>query len=229
MSAVVGQEPVFAPDYRDFAIGVHAKDMSTEQVDIFACGSNGGPPLAALTGWTDYMQCDPDERGLREVYIEFNTELQRLVESTEEQYGESPWFKKYSGTRVANFAVVMSMLFDEQGIARVFRVVTDQRAGAAERGGAYMLRLRVQPRYGNDGWSCIDHEPGLRETPVGDMYINQICEKQIDGKLVTIESHLFRKAGQTGVDLQGHPIAGDYESLAIWEVADAAFLETLKP
>jgi hypothetical protein len=228
VGVAMAQEQGFEPDYRDLAIGVHANDLSTDQIDVFACGSNGGPPLAMLTGWTDYMQCAPDEKGLHEVYIEFDTELQRLVESTEEQYGESPWFKKFSGTRVANFAVVMSMLFDDEGIGRVFRVVTDQRAGIDERGQAYMLQLRVLPQYGRDGWACVDREPGPRESPVGEVYINQRCEKLNGGKLVTTESHLFRKAGQTGVDLQGHPVAGDYESLTTWETSDASFLEKLE-
>ena len=197
-------------------------------IAIAACGSNGGPPLSTLNGWGDYAECAADEKGLHEVYIELNTELQRLAESTEEQYGQAPWFKKFAGTRVANFAVVMSVLFDSNGIARGFRVVTDPRAGLQERAQAYLLALRILPEYGREGWSCVDREPGPREAPVGEFHLNRFCQKQTNGKLVTVESHLFRKAGQTGVDLSGQPVPGDYESLTIWEVYDQAFLDALE-
>ena len=225
---VFAQDSAFAPDYRQLALGLSAREMPVEGIDIFACGSNGGPPLSVLSGWIDYAQCPTDQNGLHEVYIEFDTELQRLVESTEEQFGQAPWFKPYAGTRVANFAVVMSMLFDDEGIARGFRAITDPRAGLDERAQAFMLRLRVIPQYGRADWECIDREPGPRETPVGETYLNQFCEKRIDGKLITVESHLFRKAGQTGVDRQGQPIPGDYESLTRWEVYDEAYLESVQ-
>lgn len=213
------------PDYRQLALRHTIETMPTDKIEIYACGSKGAAPLARISGWTDYMKCHPDELGLREVYIEFDTELMRMVDNAEEQYGQSPWFKKYAGTRVANFAVVMSVLFDENGVARKFRAVTDQRAEAHERSQAFMFRLRVLPKYGSENWTCVDRERTSRETPVGNQFINQFCEARVGGKLVTMETHLFRKRGQTGLDLQGRPVAADYESLGIWEVTDLAFIE----
>ncbi|MCF1742757.1 hypothetical protein [Paradevosia shaoguanensis] len=217
---VTAQEQSLAPDYRNFALGTDASDMPKDGIQVFACGSDGGPPLQALSGWEDYSKCARDKRGLHEVYVEFDTSLQRIVDATEDQYKLSPWFKKYAGTRVAGFAVVMSMLFDDSGVARGFRVVTDQRAGLDERERAFLLELRILPRYGRTGWTCLDRPPQNKETPVGETYINRLCSKDTDGKHITVETHLFRKAGQTGVNLSGRYIPGDYESLTRWEVYD---------
>ena len=120
----------------------------------------------------------------------------------------------------------MSMLFDDSGIARGFRVVTDQRAGLAERAKAYLFSLRVKPQYGSAGWDCTDRPPTDGKTPVGKVFIDQLCTKATDGKLVTVESHLFRKRGQTGLDFNGRPVAGEFESLTRWEIWDRSFANT---
>jgi hypothetical protein len=149
-----------------------------------------------------------------------------MSDRVEARFGQSPWYQKYAGTRVAGFAVVMSVLFDDAGIARGFRVVTDQRAGLAERAKAYMFRLRVKSHYGQDAWDCVDRQPTDGQTPVGKVFINQLCTKIADDKLVTVETHLFRKRGQTGFDTNGLPVAGEFESLTRWESWDRSFLQS---
>jgi hypothetical protein len=215
----------FTPDFRDLALGVSAAAMPTKGYDFFACGSDGNPPLQRLTGWSDYMKCKVDKQGLHEVDVGFSSDLQALTERVEQQYQLQPWYWKYSGTRVAGFAVIMSMLFDDSGTARGFRAVTDQRGGLSEREKAFMMPLRVKGHYGLDGWTCVDRPPVDGETPVGKVFINELCTKTIGLKLVTVESHLFRRRGQTGFDDNGEPIAGQYESLTRWETWDKAFLD----
>ena len=72
---VTAQEQSLAPDYRNFALRTDASDMPKDGIQVFACGSDGGPPLQALSGWEDYSKCARDKRGLHEVYVEFDTSL----------------------------------------------------------------------------------------------------------------------------------------------------------
>jgi hypothetical protein len=213
----------FEPEFRELGLGADAATLSTEGYEGFACGTNGGPPGLLLTGWADFMKCAPEpQNGLREVYAEFGTRIGRISELFREQFGEELWLQQYGGTRMANFPVVLSLLFDDAGVVRAFRVVTDTRAAIEDRGRASLLRQRVMPMYGEGGWDCLDRPPGPGETGVGDVYINQVCRKTLDGKYVRIETHFFRRAGQTGVDINGQFVPGEYDSLTRWEVFDAS-------
>lgn len=217
----------FEPDFRDLALGMKASDMPTKGYDIFACGSNGGPPLVPLTGWVDYAKCAPDPNGLHEVYVAFGTRLDSMVKQLQDDGDGTPWYQKYAGTRVAGYAVVMSILFDDAGIGREFRVVTDQRAGDDERAKAFLMPLRIKGFYGFDGWTCVDRPPVDGQTPVGQVFINRLCTKTDGPKFVTVEAHLFRKKGQTGFDENGNPLPGQYESLTRLEVWDKDFKDRL--
>ncbi len=214
----------FEPEFRDLGLGVKASDLPTDGYENFACGSNGGPPFQKLDGWTDYMKCRADANGLHEVYVEFGTEIGRISDLFYEQYGEALWLQKYGGTRIANVPVVLSLLFDDNGIAREFRAVTDARARLDDRRVAYLFRFRIFPLYGSDGWTCADRDPAPGENPVGETYLNRVCTKAVDGKWVRVEAHLYRKPGQTGLDDQGHYLAGQEESSTRWEVFDASFI-----
>lgn len=217
-----GAAEPFPPDFRTLGLGIAAADLPAEGYEAFACGSNGGPPLQRLRGWTDFMRCNPDSNGLREVYVEFGGELGRMSELFKEQFHQDPWFQRYGGTRVANFPVVMSLLFDKDGISRGFRVVTDSRAPTEDRGRSYLLRFRVYPIYGSEGWTCTDRKPAPGETGVGNTYLNQLCTKEVDGKYVRVEGQFFRRPGQTGVDVNGDYVAGQYQAGTRWEVFDAS-------
>lgn len=210
------------PDFRQLGLGLQATQIDVSAYDGFACGSNGGPPLARLTGFTDYMKCAPDASGLHEVTVTFGTKIEREAEMFKEQYGEELWTQKYGGTRLANFPVIMSLLFDDKGISRGFRVVTDSRAALEDRGRAYLLRFRVFTLYGDDGWNCVDHPQAPPDrTPVGSEFLDQTCTKSVDGKRLYVVGHIFRKAGQTGEDIKGNFVPGEFESLTRWEAWDS--------
>ena len=59
-------------EIRGLSLGMQAATMSTDGFDDFACGSNGGPPRAPLSGWADFRTCRPEPSGLREVYVRFD-------------------------------------------------------------------------------------------------------------------------------------------------------------
>jgi hypothetical protein len=217
-----------SPEFRSLAIGETAATLSTEGYEAFACGSNGGPPLKHIGGWTDYALCAADERGLHEVYVEFGRRVGKLAERFHDQYGEELWLQRFGGTRLANFPVVLSLLFDEAGVVRGFRAVTDDRAGLEDRGRAYLFRLPVFQRYGSRDWNCTELPKAPGETGVGDMFIKEVCSKDIDGRHVRVETHYFRKPGQTGLDIQGMFEPGQYESSTRWEAFDLT-LDSAKP
>jgi hypothetical protein len=52
------------------------------------------------------------------------------------------------------------------------------------------------------------------------MFIKEVCTKDAEGKHVRVETHYFRKPGQTGLDIQGMFEAGQYESRTRWETFD---------
>ncbi len=106
-------------------------------------------------------------------------------------------------------------------MVRGFRAVTDDRAPMADRGRAYLFRFRVYEFYGADGWDCVDLPPAPGETGVGEMFVKEVCRKDVDGKQVRVEAHYFRKPGQTGVDINGMFEPGQYKSFTRWEAFDA--------
>jgi hypothetical protein len=220
------QEPAhpLPPDFRTLGIGQNAAEITTEGYDRFACGNNGNLPFKVISGWTDYATCAADENGLHEVVVEFGNATERLSQLFHEQYDEELWLQPFGGTRVANFPVVMSLLFDDDGISRGFRAVTDSRAETRDRSRAYLLRFRVYAHYGSEGWDCEEYGPRFGRTPVGNNYVDEICTKSVDDKFVRVEAHVFRKPGQTGVDITGQFVPGQFESLTRWEAWDADFV-----
>lgn len=211
----------FKPEFRTLGLGLQAAELPTEGYEGFACGDNGGPPLAPLAGWTDFAKCAPEAHGLHEVYVEFGTRTERISQMFRDEYNEELWIQPFGGTRLANFPVVLSLLFDDEGVVRGFRAVTDARADMQDRGRAYLLRFRIFSLYGDGDWDCHTRPPTGGITPVGDMYVNDVCRKETDGKRVRVEAHVYRRPGQTGVNEQGLFMPGQFESMTRWDVFDA--------
>ncbi|MCC6981677.1 MAG: hypothetical protein IT535_00250 [Bauldia sp.] len=208
----------FSPEYRTLGIGQAAAEINTFGFENFACGSNGGPPGPPLAGWTDFMQCPPEPSGLREVYVEYNTTSSPLSQAFRERNPEELWLQRYGITRMGNFPVALSLLFDETGTARLFRVVTDSRASDEDKERSHLLAQRVMPNYGLDGWRCADRPAGPGQSAVGDVFYDQVCTKMVDGKYVRIEAHQYRVEGQPLVD-----------AMTRWEVYDASLPPSALP
>ncbi len=77
----------------------------------YACGTNGGPPSVPLPNFAAFMKCKPEPSGLREVYFEYDDELEYVARALDIK----PEIKMYAGTTVFEFPVVASVLFDEFG------------------------------------------------------------------------------------------------------------------
>jgi hypothetical protein len=183
----------------------------------FACGSNGGPPRQPLRDWTGFAECPPDDNGLHEVYVQFDDHLEYWARARTEFIPE--FGVNQSGTRIAGHRAIVSVLVNEQGIVDGIRVVTDPRTEVQDRRLAYLLGDLVKRRYGQEGWECVDRPPEGGQSPVGGIFINERCEKLLDEtRRLVVETHFFRKPGQTGVDEQGQWKPGDYESSTRFEI-----------
>ena len=200
-------------------IGLDARTMSSDAFGDLACGSNGGPPRAALDGFADFAKCRAEPSGLHEVYVRFDDEAEYIAKAIgDDEYTGS------IGTRVAGHPVILSVLFDDGGILRGIRAVTDPRAAPAERRMAHLLRLAVINHYGPEGWTCTDEPATAGETPVGGIFVKQRCRKTTAARDITVETHFLRKPGQSATDpATGEYRGGQYESWTRFEIMDPAY------
>jgi hypothetical protein len=203
-------------ELRGLKLGLDARRMSLAGFGEFACGSNGGPPRAKLDGFADFAKCRVEPSGLHEVYVRFDDEDEYIGKAIDDDQ-----FTRKIGTRVAGHPVILSVLFDDGGILRGLRFVTDPRAAPNERRMAHLLRVAAINRYGPQGWTCVDQPPASGETPVGGIFLKQACRKTADGRDITIEARFLRKPGQSETDpATGEYRTGQYESWTRFELMD---------
>jgi hypothetical protein len=198
-------------------LGLHADAMTTDDWGILACGSNGGPPRQTLDTWSDFKKCPPEASGLHEVYARFDDEAEYVGKALD----DPEFAPEQTGTRVAGHPVILSALFDDAGVLRGIRMVTDPRASPLERRMAHLLKVAVMNHYGPDGWTCKDFPPDPGETSVGGVFIKQRCEKTTAERAMTVEAHFLRKPGQNAVDPATNQYTeGQFESWTRFELMD---------
>jgi hypothetical protein len=178
-------------DLRELRVGMTVDELPPEGYVGLACGSNGGEPGAALADWADFQRCPADGAGLREVAFEF-------AESRLAELGD-----RWEGTKVAGHPVIPSLLIDDQGVVQGIRIVTDPEARLYLKKKAFLLGIRVMGRYGREGWTCAEAEPGDGRTPVGGMFIDRRCEKIFHDRRLILETDLYRTAEQHGREFTG--------------------------
>ena len=182
----------------------------------YACGTNGGPPSQPLSGWGDFRRCRPEPSGLHEIYFRYDDELEYWAKAND----LPTEIERYSGTKVYDFPVVLSALFDDGGTLAGLRIVSDPRDTTRSRDEAYTLRNFLTARFGRDGWACTDLPPGEGEEPVGRTFIKQDCQKTLDGPaLAVLQTRYFRKKGQYQFDPHSSKeTKGEFESTVHFEL-----------
>ncbi len=208
-----------------------AAQPSRDEFRGFACGSNGGPPRQRLTGWNDFARCPAEPDGLREVYFEYDDELEYIARAHDLEREVARW----AGTTELGFPVIVSALFDSSGVLKGIRIVTDPRpdyrnettdADLRTRADAYLLGGRMASRFDIEPKrDCTAVPPAEGESAVGGLLIKQSCE------LVDAEHHrkldlkvsYYRKPGQSAFNPQmpTQLTQGQYESSARLEIYDA--------
>ncbi|HKM69109.1 MAG TPA: hypothetical protein VKF83_04075 [Stellaceae bacterium] len=175
----------------------------------YACGSNGGPPQRPLSGWSDYGKCTPEPNGLREVYFRYDDELEYWARA----HRARTLLAQYAGTKVLDFSVIVSGLFDAGGTLAGLRIVTDPQASPQDRKQAYTLTNFFKARYGSEGWDCTGTPPASGERPVGNLYINSRCTKLVKGDMrAALETKFLRRPGQAEFSGSGKLTVGQFES-----------------
>jgi hypothetical protein len=199
----------------DLKLGTPVADLPDEFTD-YACGTGGGPPSMALTGFRDFRRCRPEPDGLREVYFRYDDELEYWAKAN--QFATE--IRKFSGTKVFDFPVVLSARFDENGIVKGVRIVSDPRDTSRDREEAYLLRNFLNARYGRESWDCVDLPPEDGETPVFRTFIKQRCKKTVEGgALAELATSYLRKKGQAEIDPHsGRQTEGQFESMVRFEL-----------
>lgn len=215
--------PAQAPDRGEIhglKLGLEAPSMTMDGFGELACGSNGGPPRQPLDDWKGFAKCRAEPSGLHEVYVRFDDEeefIGRAIDDPEYAGGRA-------GTRVAGHPVILSALFDDAGLLRGLRFVTDPRANPVERRMAHLLRLAIINHYDPAGWTCADLPADSGETPVGGIFIKQHCEKTTAERRMTLDARFLRKKGQSDIDpATGDYTSGQYESSTRFELMDPSY------
>jgi hypothetical protein len=196
-------------DVWSLKLGTPASELPNNDFIDYACGSNGGPPQEPLAGWSDYNKCKPEPNGLREVYFRYDDELEYWARA----HRARTLLAQYGGTKVLDFSVIVSGLFDQKGTLAGLRIVTDPRVSPSERKQAYTLSNFFKARYSSESWTCTDTPPAPGETPVGTLYINQRCTKLTKDNLrAMLETRFLRLPGQAEFSGGGKLTVGEFES-----------------
>ena len=194
----------------------------------FACGSNGGPPHQKLAGWSDFKRCAPEPDGLREVYFDYDDELEFIARAHDIESEVTRW----AGTTESAFPVIASALFDESGVLAGIRLVTDARpdhrndlieANLRKREEAYLFGAVMAARFGIEAArDCTALAPAEGESAVGPRFIKQRCEKSdpANHRRLALSASLYRKPGQSGTNPRapGELTKGQFESSARLEI-----------
>jgi hypothetical protein len=228
-SAAAGAQDLRRATVWDLKLGQPiSAQPSPDDFQGFACGANGGPPRRQLTGWSDYQRCSPEANGLREVYFEYDDELEYVARAKNLPREIVRW----AGTAEAGFPVMVSALLDDRGAVRGIRVVTDSRpeyradvvgANLRKRADAYLFGGFMAARHGIDAArDCTTLPAAEGETAIGTLFVKQSCEltDAARGLKISLRVSYFRKPGQSGVNpqLPTQLTQGQFESSARFEM-----------
>jgi len=205
-----------------------AAQPKPEEFRGFACGSNGGPPRQRLSGWSEFARCRPEPSGLHEVYFEYDDELEYIARARDLEMNVTRW----AGTTEVRFPVIVSALFDDGGVLKGIRLVTDPRAdyqdhvteaNLRKRAEAYVLGGVLAARFGIESSRDCQSLPAAEgESAVGALFVKQACAKDdaTHNRRIVLHANFYRKPGQSGVNpqLPTQLTQGQFESSARLEI-----------
>lgn len=181
------------PRIWDVELDAHVRDLPRRVFVRPACGSNGGPPGLVLESFDEFARCAPETAtGFREIWFSYDDEAEYIARATRSE----ALIQRNLANQVAGQPVVYSLLVDEEGRVQGYRVITDNRADTLVRFEAASLKIHFKIRFGADGWACVDLPVAAGETPIGNDFIKEQCEKDLDGRKYSVESRYYFKPGQ---------------------------------
>ncbi|MBM3507402.1 MAG: hypothetical protein FJX64_06720 [Alphaproteobacteria bacterium] len=215
----------------DLKLGTHVDAMPAWiEFKGYACGSNGGPVLTPLKGWQEFQRCRPDDKGLYEVYFEYDDEEEYIARALEDGR-----LARNAGTVDKQFPVVTSALFDAEGVLQGIRLITDPRPDYKIDNFLTFLKPReehhlygafVTAQFGIvANRDCKRLELGPGETDVGGQFTKLDCERvdAAQGRRYVVQVRYYRKPGQYERDPNnGLLTEGQFES---WTRAEVFLLK----
>lgn len=183
LAAIAASGPAFSAskaggDVREFTVGLSTDELPKEGYLGFACGNNGDAPGEEIEGWHDFAACPADEQGLHEVAF---------------QYDDSEvLFDDLEGTGIAGHPVMISLLFNTNGVVEALRVFTDPAARPYNKRRARVLARKVKARFGATGWECENLAPEGSEGEIGGVFTKERCETDLGNRTVTLFTHFYR-------------------------------------
>lgn len=162
-------------DLRDIKVGGKVADLTAAGYADFSCPAD---VKAKPAGWSAWRDCPAGSDGLHALRFGFDPATSR------------------DGTIVAGHPVVLTALIDNDGVVAGLDIATDPKARLYLRKKAFLLGLQVKSRYGADGWACTESDLAAGEEAVGGVHVKEKCTKTTQGRALTVERSLFRKAGQ---------------------------------
>jgi hypothetical protein len=205
-----GQE---RPSVWDVTIGTPVDRLPAGFTD-FACGTAGGPPGRLLARFGDHRTCPIDDRGFTEVYFRHDDELEFVARALEQPRA----IEVNSGTRVYGVPVIVSALFDADGIVRGLRLETDPRGvPPMSRNDHWTLADDLMHRFGAEGWTCEALGLGDGESAVSSYSVRDRCTKtDSDASMVVLREYLHRR-GESFIDVYGRVQSGHFVSRTTFE------------
>lgn len=201
------------PKLWDVPLGTSITALGPDFVDP-ACGTNGGPAGAALASFADFASCPPESTGLHEVWFRYDDTLEYMALA----YRNPVAAMQNRRTAVNGQFAIMSLLVDDAGAVRGYRIFTDPKAPERERYDAHIAAATFRALFGT-GWDCADLPRLAGEEPIEGTFVKQHCNIETDATTATVETHFYLKPGQRVLDpASGKDMVNAFASSAQLEV-----------
>jgi hypothetical protein len=206
---LVSHQTSLVPDYTiwNVKLGDPVAEIPEAAMADIACGTNGGPPSLPLRHFSDYATCPAEPSGLREIYFTLDDEEALIARANEVEA-----LAYQQPTTIYAHPVTFSVLVDDEGISRGFRIITDNRASETARRAAVHLGANLESRYDDWGLDCADLDPDAGEQAVGRIFIHRLCTgaSPNGARKVRIESVYMRRKGAQPINRESQTINTDY-------------------
>ena len=163
---------IHAEDLRDLKVGESITSVSERGYANFKCLDE-----SLIKDWNSFKKCKKNEDNYHIILFEYD-----------ERYAVT---EEYEGTQVAGHPVLINLAIDQDGILNEININTDPNAPFYFRKQSHLLWLRIYHKYGSQGWDCDNKKPLKNHIKIGKKYINKVCKKLVDSKIITLHSQFY--------------------------------------
>jgi hypothetical protein len=166
---------VFSKDVRNITLGVKVQEIDTRGYTNFVCHENN----KLIDSWNNFNECSKNSDDYYLVRFEYD-----------ERFAIN---ENYEGTQIAGHPVIIYLAIDQNSIIQEINAHTDPSAPFYFKKQAHLLYLRVYAKYGSNGWQCENKPKKDDHTKIGKDYINRVCVKKDNKKLIKLETKFYFK------------------------------------